>query len=261
MPVDEWISLLHHRPVSRKDISSYLQEWPYEPGKLSVRKFTGDDGIEKIQLRVDLGILQMNVNGRPDGTKPFDSESLYDYLKSQSSKGEIDGTDFTLTNDQVSELQQEALQYYHRYICFYEMNEHALVVRDTNRNLELIDFIDDFAENDFDLSNLSNLKPQLLMMLAHSQSILLNQNGRKEEAIAALKGGIEEIEDFYAEFQGIIEEPSNEKQILSKLLSDLKDSETLTHEERLQIQMRQAVEKEEYEKAAEIRDALRSLSQ
>lgn len=227
---------------------------------MSVRKFTGEDGVEKLQLRVDLGILQMNVNGRPDGIRPFDADSLFDYLKNQFNKGEIDGADFSLTNDQVSELQQEALQYYHRYICFYEMNEHGLVVRDTSRNLELIDFIDDFAENEVDLSNLSNLKPQLLMMLAHSQSILLNQNGKKEEAIAALKDGIEEIEEFYSEFQGIIEEPVNEKQILTKLLSDLEDSKPLTHEEQLQIQMRQAVEREEYEKAAEIRDALRALS-
>ncbi len=30
----------------------------------------GDDGRDVIQMRVDLGILQMETNGRPDGNQP-----------------------------------------------------------------------------------------------------------------------------------------------------------------------------------------------
>ena len=41
------------------DISDILADWPYEPGQISARKITGDDGKEKIQLRLDLGLLQM----------------------------------------------------------------------------------------------------------------------------------------------------------------------------------------------------------
>ena len=39
------------------DISHLLSHWDYQPGQVVVRKFTGKDGAEKIQLRVDLGIL------------------------------------------------------------------------------------------------------------------------------------------------------------------------------------------------------------
>jgi len=242
------------------DISSYLDSWAYEPGKLMVRRFTGDDGEDKLQLRVDLGILQMNVNGRPDGTKPYGSESVFAYLANQLQEGEIDGSEFTLTNEQVAELQQEALQYYHRYICFYEMNEHALVVRDTTRNLEVIDFIDEFAQNEVDLTGLCNLKPQLVMMLAHSKSILYVHQGQREMALEALKQGINDIDNYIEDYQSDIDEVSNEKQILNKLIEDLKESKPLSKEERLQIQMKQAVEREEYEKAARIRDELRDIA-
>ena len=42
------------------DISPLLEQWPYKPGQVVVRKFKAKDGKEKIQLRVDLGLLQMN---------------------------------------------------------------------------------------------------------------------------------------------------------------------------------------------------------
>ena len=50
------------------DISHLLDQWDYQPGQVVVRKFVGKDGQEKIQLRVDLGLLQMNAEGRPEIT-------------------------------------------------------------------------------------------------------------------------------------------------------------------------------------------------
>src|SRR3989475_10739665 len=50
------------------DLNSILKDWPHENGTIKVRKITGLDGREKLQLRVDLGVLQMEVTGRPDTT-------------------------------------------------------------------------------------------------------------------------------------------------------------------------------------------------
>src|SRR5438045_9279450 len=61
------------------DSSHLLEQWEYQPGQVVVRRFIGKDGIEKIQLRVDLGLLQMNAHGRPDGRRPFGHPSLLDY--------------------------------------------------------------------------------------------------------------------------------------------------------------------------------------
>src|SRR5438093_71165 len=51
------------------DLNTILKDWPHENGHVKVRKITGLDGREKLQLRVDLGVLQMEVTGRPDGQR------------------------------------------------------------------------------------------------------------------------------------------------------------------------------------------------
>src|SRR5436309_1686485 len=68
------------------DISQLLDQWEYQPGQVVVRRFIGKDGVEKIQLRVDLGLLQMNSHGRPDGKRPFGHPSLLDYYLARVKK-------------------------------------------------------------------------------------------------------------------------------------------------------------------------------
>ena len=46
---------------SAHDITPVLTDWEYEPGTLNVRKITGLDGLPKLQLRLDLGLLQMEM--------------------------------------------------------------------------------------------------------------------------------------------------------------------------------------------------------
>src|ERR1044071_5698541 len=97
------------------DISHLLEQWDYEAGQVVVRKFKGKDGVEKIQLRVDLGLLQMNAEGRPDGKRPFGNNSLFDYYQTKLSKSgvlENGETEFKLASEDCAKLQLEALQYH-----------------------------------------------------------------------------------------------------------------------------------------------------
>src|SRR5438132_4413164 len=110
-----------HISAMNFDISHILDKWEYHPGQVVVRKFVGKDGQEKIQLRVDLGLLQMNAQGRPDGKRPFGATSLYEHQLSRLNQhtAKHDGNDegFTLSPEEVAKIQLEALQYHHRYIC------------------------------------------------------------------------------------------------------------------------------------------------
>ena len=56
----------------RRDIDEALQGWPYEsePGELVAREVRARDGRKVLQIRVELGILQLEVEGRPDGNRP-----------------------------------------------------------------------------------------------------------------------------------------------------------------------------------------------
>jgi len=61
------------------DLNTILKDWPHESGAIKVRKVAGLDGREKLQLRIDLGVLQMEMSGRPDGVRPHNCESLLAY--------------------------------------------------------------------------------------------------------------------------------------------------------------------------------------
>ena len=69
-----------------KDIVPLLKGWDYEPGTINVRKISGIDGAPKLQMRLDLGLLQMEMSGRPDGVRPHGCESLLEYFESQLSR-------------------------------------------------------------------------------------------------------------------------------------------------------------------------------
>ena len=122
------------------DLDNILGDWPHEPGQIKVRKILGNDGQEKLQLRIDLGLIQMDVEGRPDGMKPHGCESLFDYHKLRALKKEQKSEQYLLTSDECGELQQEGIQYYHRYISFFQLKDYHGVIRDTQRNLDMFDF-------------------------------------------------------------------------------------------------------------------------
>ena len=112
------------------DLNTILKDWPHENGNIKVRKITGLDGREKLQLRVDLGVLQMEMIGRPDGQRPHNCESLLDYHQKRAARAEQKGEAYELTPEQCAELQQEGIQYYHRYLSLFQINEFAAVVRE-----------------------------------------------------------------------------------------------------------------------------------
>ncbi len=92
------------------DLNTLLQDWPHESGSIKVRKILGLDGREKLQLRIDLGILQMEMSGRPDGVRPHNCESLLQYHQRRAARCEARGDIYELSTDQCSELQQEGIQ-------------------------------------------------------------------------------------------------------------------------------------------------------
>src|SRR5213080_2095609 len=89
------------------DLNTLLRDWPHEPGAIKVRKIIGLDGREKLQLRIDLGVLQMEMTGRPDGQRPHNCESLLVYHQRRAERAEARGENYELTPEQCNELQQE----------------------------------------------------------------------------------------------------------------------------------------------------------
>jgi hypothetical protein len=75
--------------MSRKQsIEQILKDWPYDPETVNVRVVRADDGREVIQMRIDMGLLQLETTGRPDGSRPSGHETYYDYLVSRDFQDE-----------------------------------------------------------------------------------------------------------------------------------------------------------------------------
>src|SRR5262250_2370182 len=179
------------------DLNTILKDWPYESGTVKVRKITGLDGREKLQLRVDLGVLQMEITGRPDGRRPHNCESLLEYHQRRATRAEQKGETYELTPEQCAELQQEGIQYYHRYLSLFQINDFHGVVRDTQRNLDLFDFVDAHTERDELSWTLQQFRPYVLMMNTRAKASIFLAEGEFQEAIAEIKQGREAIGEFF----------------------------------------------------------------
>ncbi|MFO1487814.1 MAG: UvrB/UvrC motif-containing protein [Verrucomicrobiota bacterium] len=246
------------------DISRQLEQWDYQPGKVAVRKFTGGDGVEKIQLRVDLGILQMNAEGRPDGKRPFGHPSLFEFYQSKLRKHVAgrggNAEEFELTAEDCAKLQIESLQYHHRYICLLELSDFAAVVRDAERNLAVFNFVGKHAASEELAWSLLQFQPQLLMILTRARALEVLKAEDHPEAVARIEKGIEELRAFFHEHSRPDLIPtSGEISSLENWLSEISATRPLSEREKLEQALSEAVEEEDYEKAAQVRDALRNL--
>ena len=247
------------------DISHLLDRWDFQAGQVVVRRIKGRDGTDKLQLRLDLGLLQMNAEGRPDGKRPFGHESLLEHYESQLEKhleahgGSEDG--FVLKAEDCARLQQEAIQYHHRYICLFQLEDYDGVIRDAERNLEVFDFVEHFAESDGLAWSLQQFRPQLLMMLIRARGALALKRDNIAATIRLIEEGLEEIREFYREQSRIdLMEQSGEIHSLEAWRDDINSQRPLSEREKLEHALTDAVEREDYEKAAKVRDALRNLN-
>ncbi len=246
------------------DISNLLENWDYQPGQIIVRKLTGRDGQGKIQLRVDLGLLQMNAEGRPDGKRPMGHPSLFEYQEARLKKhtDEHGGDDnFRLKPDDCAKLQLEALQFHHRYICLLELEDFEAVVRDTGRNLAVFNFVARYAETEELAWALQQFRPQLLLVQTRAKAGRKLANKRHRDALQEIERGLSELKQFYAELGRHHLEPSPEAQYLQTWMNEINSARPLSKREKLELALNEAVRDENYEKAAEVRDKLRKLTE
>ena len=242
------------------DLNTILKDWPHENGNVKVRKIAGLDGREKLQLRVDLGVLQMEMTGRPDGQRPHNCESLLEYHQRRAVRAAEKGEDYELTPEECAELQQEGIQYYHRYLSLFQINDFAGVVRDTQRNLDLFTFVTEHTDRDELSWSLQQFRPYVLMMNTRAKASILLAQGKFGEAMSEIEHGRDAIAEFFqhSNFPELVSK-SSEIAFLDEWLEEVKAKRPLSKLEIMQREMETAIGKELYERAAELRDAIKLL--
>ncbi len=244
------------------DLTRIFAAWPYEAGRVNVRLVKGLDGAAKIQVRVDLGILQLETAGRPDGLRPDGFESLLHLQREriERSAGEHNEQEFVISSDECASLREEAVQYYHRYVAFFVLEDYAGVVRDTTRNLDVFDICNRYGEQEHDREVLEQFRPYVIMMRTRAQAAEAMRTSNTRLALLAINHGLDEIRQAFRN-QGTEDrfETANEVQLLHGLRDALVPK--LPSSQRMEIQERlsAAIAAENYELAAILRDELRML--
>ncbi len=184
------------------DISDILRSWDYQSDNLTLRKIIGDDGKEKIQIRINLGILQMETEGRPDGKTPHNSKSLLDYYTSIINEFfERDGNanNFVLSQDDMRELDEEIMQYYHRRICLFALGDYTLAKENARHNLQLMDIIKAHSKDDDFIESHERFRPFVLMEMARGAGLENLKSGDYANAMKQIGDAMDMIEGFYME--------------------------------------------------------------
>ena len=250
---------------SAKDIRPVLTGWEYEPGAINVRKIRGDDGVARLQMRLDLGLLQMELSGRPDGQRPNGCESLLDFYEVQLDEHkDRNGTElgFHLTSNQCQQLREEAQMYYYRYLSLYVLEDFPGVVRDTERNLRVLDMCGRYAVDEQDRLVLEQYRPYILMMNARASASILFKDKMLVEALAIVEEALANIREFFTKFgQADAYGYSSEVKVLKRFAREIRKKMPIDPVARLQSQLERAVRSEQYEEAARLRDEIRRKSQ
>jgi hypothetical protein len=261
------------------DISPILNDWPYLPDDITVRVIEGDDGRRKIQLRLDLGVLQMEFDGRPDGRRIHDAASWFEYHQRRQRDHDAanpDGASYVLEPEDCAELLREGVQYYHRYVCFWHLGHYELCARDTERNLRLFAFVRGHARHDRDKLRFDQWRPYVTMMHARAVATPLVELEQWDAAERVLDAGIRGIERFLEEYNQVHQASKVgeltflrrwKEEIAAKIktLGGAADSDTavapspVDRVAELRAEIESAVADERYEEAALLRDELRSL--
>ncbi len=253
-----------------KDITNLLNEWMYEPDEVMVRLVPGDDGRSKIQLRVDLGLLQMEMDGRPDGVRPEGCESWLEYYEhKQRSHDEAnpDGPALGLKPEDCARLWRESVQYYHRYLSFWHLDLYELCARDTRRNLRLFAFVRAHAGDDRLKLQFDQWRPYVQMMHTRAVATPLLAQKAFAEGLRVIEAGIEAIREFLDEYN----QSQRAEECVELVSLERWRDEIISREEQaaaarpkskiglLRRKLEEAVAAEQFEEAARLRDEIRRL--
>ena len=239
--------------AKRKHIDDILNSWKYDPDRLNVRVSKGDDGREVLQMRIDMGLLQLETSGRPDGTLPEGSETYYDHLVGLTFDA---GDEFTLDEDQCREIDREFVQFYHRRICWLTLHKYDRAVHDADHTLGLMDFCREHSPDEQWTLSHEQYRPFVLFHRIQASALaMLEGDGGAESAIEEINNGLQRLRDLFEDYGA--EENFDDDELATRLVElreELRDKfeigKTLTE------QLSDAIEREQYELAASLRDQI-----
>ncbi len=234
---------------SGKNLDFILKNWSYDADNICVRLVKGCDGRDLIQVRVDLGILQLETTGRPDGLKPEGFDTLLECL----CHDELEDPDFELDDDTCMEIDREFVQYYHRRIAWLRLQYFDRAIQDADHTLALMDFCREHSpDEDWTLRHEQH---RAFVIFHRTQAAALGamEDQNAERAVDEIAAGLDQIRENFSEMGWDEHFESDELvQRLVQFRDSLRDDYSIS----LREQLDEAVAAEQYELAARLRDEI-----
>ncbi len=253
--IHHWHAVLEQASVEDKtdgqDIDHILKPWAHEAGHVSARLIDASDGREVLQMRIELGVLQLEVTDRPDGERPEGFATYLDYLISQS----FHDAEFRLDEDQCNEVDREFMQYYYRRICWLALREFDRAVLDADHTLALMDFVKQRSPHEEWTLSHEQYRPFVLFHRTQAAALGQLRGDGGELAIDAINDGLERLKDFFANFEA--EENFEDDEMVARL-RELREAlrEQFGVDRTLDERLQDAIATEQYELAAKLRDEI-----
>ncbi|MFH1746016.1 MAG: UvrB/UvrC motif-containing protein [Planctomycetota bacterium] len=247
------------------DLQELTADWNCPPGEISARLVVGRDGQELLQLRVDLGLMQMFPDGRPDGRRYRGMPGALDHIRHEL---RLHGR---VPTDDWRELERELFQINYRRLALSSILEESLTqgdvegaashVRRALRDIDTcLDCLQTAQESEGDtLGNGSfALKPTLIFHQGRLGVQARIIAGHYEEAIEEAGLAADRIGGLLLEL-GLDEEQCNQDPgvtFLRNLEARLRQEYGI--QETLRERLEEAIENDDFETAARLHDELRN---
>lgn len=252
----------------RRDIDDALQGWPYdpEPNEVVAREVRARDGRTVLQIRVELGLLQLEAEARPDGVRPHGFPTYLDYLRhraearGQSSYGKK--APWGMSREHRAEADREFIQFSHRRVAWLALQRYDKAQLDADHTLALMDFVADHGGDADYIESHERFRGLVLFHRTQAAAALALERRKPEEAIDAVREGIERLNALQgaAEVEGEADaEKTPNAHLVDQLRQLAEDIRTnFAVAKTLREQLDEAVAREDYEHAARLRDQIRA---
>ena len=232
-----------------QDIDAVLSAWPRQADEVQTRLIAAGDGREVLQIRIDLGLLQLEVSDRPDGERPHGFPTYFAYLKSLAERR---NKPLVLNEQQCAEADREFVQYYHRRVGWLSLRRFDSAVADADHTLAFMDFVRDHSPAEEYTRAHEQYRGFVLFHRTQAAAAAAVEREKPEEAIDEIRAGLNHLRS----------QPGSENETESEMIQTLERMEQSLREMHgidatLREQLERAIAAEEYEAAARLRDALR----
>ncbi len=243
-------------PRITKNIDRLLASWPYVFGEVEARRGQGTDGRDVLLLRIDMGVLQMETTGRPDGERPDGFDTVYDQLLAKAFE---EGEEFELTPDECTQVDREFVQFYHRRVCWMALGEFQSAAEDADHTLALMDFSSAHAPIEEWAEMHEQYRPFVLFHRTQAMALASLDNLDPVGAVEQVELGAEQLLTTY-EALGLEDDELENDEFLSRLRTmKLALAQQYQIEPTLRQQLDEAIASEDYERAAQLRDELNDV--